>query len=710
MTRTPARALASSCLLAAARLAAAEAEQDTEAQRALPSVTVQSTREDLQGVANSASEGIVTRKQIATRPLLRAGDVVEAVPGLVATQHSGEGKANQYFLRGFNLDHGTDFATFVDGVPINLPTHGHGHGYTDLYFLIPELVDSIQYRKGPYYAEEGDFSAAGSARIRTLRRLPRPLAQLELGGGGYRRALLAGSAEVAGGDWLYAAERAQDDGPWTVRQHLHKTNLATRYSRGDDANGWSLGLNHYEARWTATDQIPQRAIDSGMLGRFDSLDPTTGGITRRTAVNGQWSSSDRGYSTRVNLYAIRYRLDLFSNFSYFTRGCGEDPGDASLAPACDNAPIALDQFEQVDRRSVVGASASHSAPYQLAGRDGQWSLGVDLRRDRIAEVGLYDTYARERLDTVRSDRATVDALGLWGQAELQLAPQWRGVLGLRMERRSLEVNSSVPANGGSRSASIASPKASLAWSASPVLDLYANWGRGFHSNDARGTVLKVDPRDPATPAEAATPLVRATGYELGARTKWLPGLTTTASLWTLALDSELLFVGDAGTTEPSRPSRRSGVEFTANWRPDSRWEVDADLSLSRARFRDSDPAGNRVPGAMERVFTLGATYSLGRWSAGARLRHFGARALIEDNSLRGAASTLVNARLAYAPTKQLELSLDVFNLFDRRVNDIEYAYASRLRGEPAFSDGTPSTLHLHPAAPRTLRVGARYYF
>jgi outer membrane receptor protein involved in Fe transport len=693
--------------LTAAGFSADAARGQDAAPAALQEITVNSTREDLQGIANSASEGIVTRKQISTRPLLRAGDVMESVPGLVATQHSGEGKANQYFLRGFNLDHGTDFATFVDGVPVNLPTHGHGHGYTDLYFLIPELVESIQYRKGPYYAEEGDFAAAGSARIRTMRRVPRPFAQIELGAGGYRRALVAGSAPVADGDWLYAAESARDDGPWTVRQHLHKTNLVTRYTRGTDANGWSLGLSHYEARWTATDQIPQRAIDSGALGRFDSLDPTTGGITQRTALNGQWRSTDQGRTTQINAYAFRYRFNLFSNFSYFTRGCDTEP----LAAACNAPGPALDQFEQVDRRHVFGLSATHSQPYQWLGRDGQWTLGTDLRRDRIGEVGLYDTFARQRLDTVRSDQVDIASLGIWGQAELQIDPQWRATLGLRWDRRALDVASSVPENSGRRSASITSPKASLAWAPTSNLDVYANWGRGFHSNDARGSVIRVDPRDRITPAEAATPLVRATGYELGTRQKWAPGLVTTASLWALRLDSELLFVGDAGTTEAARASLRKGIELTANWQPDTHWEVDADLSLSRARFTDNDPVGNRIPGAMERVFTLGVTYASGPWTAGARLRHFGARPLLEDNTIRGGASTLVNTRLAYAVNRQVELSLEVFNLFDRNVNDIEYAYASRLRGEPAFSDGaTPTTVHLHPAGPRSARIGVRYYF
>ncbi|MEP6824548.1 MAG: TonB-dependent receptor [Ramlibacter sp.] len=693
-------AAAIACALGAFPAQAQTAEGD------LKEITINSTRQDLQGTASSASEGVVTSKQLRTRPILRAGDLMESVPGLVATQHAGEGKANQYFLRGFNLDHGTDLATFVDGVPVNMPTHGHGQGYTDLYFLIPELVDSVAYRKGPYYAEEGDFAAAGSVRLRTIRKVERPFGLIEAGANGYRRALAVGSLTAGGGDLLMAAERGADDGPWSVAQDLRKTNLTGKYTQGNTANGWSLGVTHYEASWISTDQIPQRAVDSGLLDRFGSLDPTAGGRTRRTGLNGSWTHSAGGVQTSVSAYALRYSFDLFSQFTYFTRGCDADP-----LPAQCNGAAALDQFEQVDRRNVFGLAASQQRGFKLGGMDGAFSFGTDLRRDNIAEVALYDTNARVREATVRSDSVKLNALGVWGQGELQFTPTLRGIAGLRWDRRSADVSSSVAANSGDSRASIASPKASLIYSPNARTDVYANWGRGFHSNDARGTVIRVDPRDGVTPVDRATPLVRAQGWELGSRQKWSEQLVTTASLWNLKLDSELLFVGDAGTTEPSRPSLRKGVELTANWRPAPAWEIDADASLSRPRFRDSDPAGDRIPGAMERVLTLGVTWNSGPWTVGARVRHFGARPLIEDNSIRGAASTLTNVKASYRINKSAEIALEVFNLFNRKVNDIEYAYASRLPGEPAFADGvTANTVHFHPSLPRTARVGLKVAF
>jgi outer membrane receptor protein involved in Fe transport len=591
-------------------------------------------------------------------------------------------------------------------VPVNLPTHGHGQGYTDLYFLIPELVDSVAYRKGPYFAEEGDFAAAGSVRIRTVRKLDRPFGLLEAGRYSYRRVLAAGSFAAGAGDLLLAGERATDDGPWTVAQNLRKTNLTAKYSLGTEANGLTLGLTHYEARWTSTDQVPQRAIDSGLIDRFGSLDPTAGGQTRRTGLNAAWSRSGGGVRTQLHAYALRYSFELFSNFSYYTRGCDTDP----LPAGCDNGP-APDQFEQVDRRHVAGLGASQQRDFKLGALDGIWSYGADLRRDTIGEVGLYDTFQRQRTATVRSDSVRLNSVGLWTQAELQLNPQWRASAGVRWDHRAIDVASSVAANSGSTNASLASPKASLIYTPTASTDLYANWGRGFHSNDARGAVIRVDPRDGVTPVERATPLARATGYEFGARQKWGSTLVTTASLWALQLDSELLFVGDAGTTEASRPSGRRGLEVTANWRPLAGLELDADLALTRPRFRDADPAGNRIPGAMERVATLGVTYATGPWTLGARVRHFGSHPLIEDNSMRGEGSTLTNARVAYRVGKAAEVSLDVFNLFNRKFSDVQYAYPSRLPGEPAFEDGvTPAALHLHPSTPRSFRVGLKVFF
>lgn len=685
----------------------------------LADVTVTSTREDLQGIATSASEGVVTAKQLRTRPTQRAGDLMELVPGLVATQHSGEGKANQYFLRGFNLDHGTDLSTFVDGVPINMPTHGHGQGYTDLYFLIPELVDSVAYRKGPYYAQEGDFATAGSVRMRTIKRVASPSLLLESGSFGYRRLLALGSVNFGPGHWLGAVEKVADDGPWTVKQNLHKFNFATKYSAGTDSDGWAIGLNHYESNWIATDQIPDRAIGQIINGRtftrYDSLDPTNGGITKRDALNANWALTNDDQQIRANVYAIKYHFNLYSNFTYFANGCSQNP----LPSQCDGA-AALDQFEQIDRRTVIGLNLSHSAPLtkpftKLGAQEASLIVGFDLRRDSIAQVGLFDTTARIRTNTVRSDQANINAIGLWTQGQWQWTEQFRTTAGVRWDQHQFKVNSSIAQNSGSRRASIASPKFSAVYSPNKQTDWYANWGQGFHSNDARGTVIKIDPRATAQSVSAATPLVKGTGFEFGTRQRLNDSLWITAAAWQLKLDSELVFIGDAGTTEPSRPSTRRGIELTANWQVSKALQIDADASWTRSRFNDNkidnDSPGPYLPGAMRRVVSLGASFQEGPWTIGAKLRSFGSRPLIEDNSIQGKPSTLANIKAGYRLNPNLELSAEIFNLFNQQTNDIEYAYASRLPGEAAFSEAsTEITKHSHPSQPRTVRLGLKLSF
>jgi outer membrane cobalamin receptor len=653
----------------------------------LDPVTVIGNREDLQGKAGAASEGVVGASRLSVRPLLRAGDIMESVPGLVATQHSGEGKANQYFLRGFNLDHGTDFATYVDNVPVNMPTHAHGQGYTDMYFLIPELLESIHYRKGPYYAQDGDFSSAGSARLRTINKVNQPFAQVEIGQDGYRRGLGVGSLPLGQGNWLLAAEVVSDDGPWSVPQQLKKYNIVSKYSQGSRANGWSIGLNSYQAHWTATDQVPERAITSGALSRFGSLDPTSGGSTRRLALNTQWNQTDDQGATQVSAWALRYQFDLFSNFTYFTRGC-----DAAPLPTDCDANAALDQFQQSDRRTAAGLSAHHERTLTLAGKPATFKVGTDLRQDAISRIGLYETTARAITGTVRQDALTLNAAGLWSDLDVSITPQLKAVAGMRFEYRGTH----------SQSAQLSTPKLSLSYSPSQDLDLHANWGQGFHSNDARAS---------AGLATSSDLLVKTSGGEIGTRFKWTNDATITAALWYLRLNSELVFVGDAGTTEPTRPSKRAGIEITGQWRINRSLLVDADVSRTRSRFDSEPAAGNFIPGALSTVVGIGASYASGPWTAGLRLRHIGPRPLTEDNALRAQASTTVNTKLAYRLHKHWQASLEVFNLFDKKGNDIEYAYASRLPGEAPFSEATtPATKHIHPALGRSVRFGLKASF
>ncbi len=664
--------------------------QQQEPVLAMSDVIVSGHLHNTVGSSDAASEGSVTAQQLKARPVLRPGEVLELVPGVIVTQHSGDGKANQYFLRGFNLDHGTDFATSIAGMPINLPTHAHGHGYTDLNFLMPELIDRIDYRKGPYFAHEGDFSSAGSAAISLRNRLDAPFGKITIGANGYQRLLTAVSPSLSNGANLLAAVELQgNNGPWENPQRLRKQNALIRYSEGSRADGFDVTLMTYQSRWNATDQIPLRAVESGQLGRFGSLDTSVGGQTTRHSLSTEWRKPlANGAALQASAYAISYSLSLFSNFSYFL-----------------NNPDDGDQFLQRDSRSVYGGSLKHLWAGKFAGLDTHTELGLQLRHDRI-KVGLFDTVAREITATTRDDRVRQTSVGIFGETGVSWTPWLRTIAGLRADQYRWDVRSNIDENSGRNSDTLVSPKFSTVFGPWAKTEYFLNWGRGFHSNDGRGTVTRVDPKS----GQATVPvngLVRTTGYEFGIRSQLVPNLQSSLAIWRLGIGSELLFVGDAGSTEPSRPSRRQGFEWNNRYAPASWLQFDFDLALSSAKFIDGDPAGNRVPGSVSRVASASVTVrDVGPWSGSAQIRYLGPRPLIEDNSEQARSSTLVNLRAGYRVNKQLELSLDVFNLFNRKVNDIDYFYTSRLRNEAA----PVNDVHFHPAEPRALRLSARMEF
>ena len=689
-------------LLAGALPALAGEVPHAATEKALTTVEVRARTEDVLGIANAGSEGVVARERVEALPLLRPAETLELVPGMIATQHSGDGKANQYFLRGFNLDHGTDFRTTVAGVPVNLPTHAHGQGYTDLNFLIPELVDRIHYRKGPYYADEGDFSSAGAAHIDYARKLDGTLASLTYGSGQYGRALLAGAPALGSGNLLYALEWSHNDGPWQVPEHYKKLNGVLRYSEGSRNHGWSVTGMAYQAEWTATDQVPKRAIDSGQIKRFGTLDPSSGGETHRFSLSADWARRGQESQSRANVWAMDYALDLYSNFTY----CA---ADFAATGTCDSG----DQFKQKDRRRAGGFDARHTLFDRWGGFEVENTFGTDARIDRIRPVGLYSTTARQVTAVTREDQVDQRSFALYVQNHTHWLPWLRTQAGLRADHYRFDVDSNVPQNSGKASDHMLSPKFTAIFGPWAQSEIYANWGRGFHSNDARGSTISVDPVTrlnvdaDGNPIRRVDPLVRSTGYEVGLRSKPVESWQSTISLWRLELDSELLFVGDAGITEASRPSRRQGVEWNNLWSVNSWLSFDADLSWSHVRFRGSDPAGDHIPGAVATTANLGATVdALGPWFGALRLRYFGPRPLIEDNSVKSNSSAIANLRLGYRVDSKTALMLDVFNLFDRKISDINSWYESQLRNEAA----PVNDIHTHPAEPRTFRLTLTHRF
>jgi outer membrane receptor protein involved in Fe transport len=636
------------------------------------------------GVADAASVGTITQKQLEARTVYRPGELLESVPGLIVSQHSGEGKANQFYLRGFNLDHGTDLRTSIDGMPVNQRSHAHGQGWTDVNFLIPELARQLEYRKGPYFASEGDFSSVGSVNIKYLDRLERGIASVGIGKNGYRHALLTNSPAFANGTLLYAFEGLGNDGPFLNPDRFRKFNGVLRFSRGDETNGFNVTAMAYHAKWNATDQITQRAIDSGLLrNRFDAIDATDGGAAHRYSVSSAWRKSDESSSIQANAYVIDNKLALFSNFTYFL----------------DN-PIDGDQFAQPDRRRTGGFNLNHSRRFNGFGLESENTFGAQFQTDNIFN-GLLNTKARQTIGVTRQDHITESSLGLYAENATKWTPWLRSAAGIRADAYRFNVNGDNPLNAGRASDSIVNPKLSLIFGPWAKTEFYVNAGGGFHSNDARGTTIRVDPKT-GDPVNRVTPLVRSKGAEFGIRGNWLPGLQTSVSLYQLDLASELLFVGDAGTTEASRPSRRLGFEI-ANYYKLSNWlTVDADVAFARARFRDRDTSGNRIPGAVEGVASLAvAVDNLGPWFGAAQIRYFGPRPLIEDNSVRSKSTANLNARIGYRFTPKMRVELEGFNLTNRAASAIDYFYTSRLPGEAAAG---VDAIHFHPVESRSFRL------
>jgi outer membrane receptor protein involved in Fe transport len=660
----------------------------SEADTLLEAITVDSSANDPVGVASSASQAIVTKSEIEGRPLLRTGELVEVVPGMITTQHSGGGKANQFFLRGFNLDHGTDFSAEFDGVPLNLRTHGHGQGYLDMNSIIPELIDTVEYGKGPYYADVSDFSSAGYARFHTQHSLPKGLLSYTIGERGFHRIVGADSFRLGTGNLLMGTEINFYDGPWSNSQNLAKYNGLLRYTVDHQDYGYSVIGTAYAGRWDATDQIPLRAVDQGLISYIDSIDPSDGGKTQRysLSLNG-WRQTEWD-KTEATAYLAYSNLDLYSNFTYFL-----------------DDPVNGDQIKQKDRRLLVGGKASETWYGSWQGLEFETRLGVELRHDHIPEVGLFLSRRQQVLSTVRNDKVDETSLGLYLESQIRWNDWFRTIAGVRGDHFRFDVNAlSDSRNAGKVSDSLVSPKLSLIFGPWSETEFYLNFGYGFHSNDARGVTTRFDPGS-GKDVSPVSPLARSVGVEAGVRSRFFSNLTSSLALWGLNLDSELVFVGDAGTNEPTPASRRYGVEWTNDYQPFGWLTLDGDLAFSQSRYRkglEGLPDNARdVPNSVGRVISAGATVNLDNgFFTSLRFRHFGDIPL-NETGFKWRDTSLVNWALGFQRKEHYRLEVQVLNLFDSNDPDISYYYASRLQGEAA---GGIEDVHFHPVESRLVRL------
>jgi len=682
----------------------------------LPGVVVTGRQDSMIGIASSATQGTVGATELADRPILRVGEILETVPGVIITQHAGGGKANQYFLRGFNLDHGTDFAIYEDDMPLNLPSHAHGEGYSDMNTVIPEFVERLNYEKGPYYADVGNFGSAGAAHLVFYKALPQDFVTLEGGTEGFERGVFGASEKIGPGMLLYGGEAYHDDGPWVHPDNYSKFNGLLTYSTGDDANGVSTTGRAYRGTWNSSDQLPDSAAP--LVGFFGTLNPTDGGNSGRYSLQAEWHRQNENSETKITAYGFYYDLDLFSDFTYFLTDT--DKGD---------------QFEQQDRRWVAGLDARHTIFGQLAGHDMENSFGLQARNDWINN-GLYQTEDRVRVEkfdvnsgtflpaTAEEDRFTDTEVGVYAENQMQWAEKFRSVAALRGDLDYFDVTSvNNPLNSGTSATVLPSPKLSLIFGPWAKTEVYAQGGFSFHSNDGRGATQTIEPisadnPNPNTPASRIPGLIQTKGGEVGVRTLVVPHLQSTLSLWYLYSDSELEQEGDTGGTIASKePSDRYGVEWANFYTPVPHLALDFDLAESTARFTSADegdaspitpgsttlgPGGTRVPEAVGAVISSGITLSDERgFSASLRLRYFGPRDLTSDGIYQSKATLLLNAEAGYQINKHWRIFAEFLNLLDSRDHDIDYAYTSRITpgSNPAFTDV------FHPVEPFEARVG-----
>ena len=649
----------------------------------LDTIEIQGRETELVGIVESGSQGVVGQNQFKTRPLLRVGELVEVIPGMMATQHSGSGKANQYFLRGFNLDHGTDFATWVDGVPMNLPTNAHGQGYMDLNSIIPELVDRVEYGKGPYYAEMGDFASAGYSQMHTKHRLDQGIVKLTGGEFDYYRAVIADSNQVGPGDLLYGVTYTYYTGPWVQPQNLDSYNGMLRYTLDNKDWGASFIVNGYGSNWTATNQIPEALVQSKQLSLYGTMNNTDGGVTDRwTGSANVWSRGD-GYKNEANFYAAYYSLRLFSDFTYYL-----------------NNPQLGDQIFQGEDRVYFGGNASQTWFNQLFGTEMDNTLGIQFRRDQIGDLELANSYRRNVYDVTATNNVWETSVSLYGKSENRWTDWFRTIAGLREDIFFFDVKTLQGVNStGDMTASLASPKLSLVFGPWAETEFYLNGGYGFHSNDARGVMDRVDPSTQDY-IWGVTPLSRTQGAEIGARTQYVPGLNSTLAFWFLHSDSELVFVGDEGTTEPTGPGNRYGVEFANYYKLTQEVTLDADFAFTQSKYTDLPSGENSIPQSIGNVITAGAVYEHpDGYYATARLRHFSNVPLNEANTVQLGTTTLVNIGGGYR-FDNVKLELDLFNLFDSKANDIAYYYQYRLPDQGP--DGVEGKV-IHPVEPRMIR-------
>jgi outer membrane receptor protein involved in Fe transport len=653
----------------------------------LEQVTVTAERLSLMGKATTASEGVVVNEELALTPAYRVGQLLETVPGLQVTSHSGEGKANQYLLRGYNLDHGTDLATFIDGMPVNEPTHAHGQGYTDLNFLIPELATNIAYTKGTYYADEGDFASVGSVHISYLNRID-PQVSFTAGTFGYQRLFAGDSTDFADGALLGALEAQHYDGPWVNSDDLRKVNAVLRYSRGDNVDGFSVTGSFYHGLWNATTDQPERAIEAGLIGRFGSLDPSDGGKAQRANLTMQYHQTVADGQLNASAYVFNNQLTLWNNFTHFLVD-----------------PVNGDQEAQHENRTTVGGTVNYEKSLPVFGIENVVLVGAMTRND-INDVSRLPTEDRvvipasdDPLNFSETDSVHLDSQAAYVQTTTHWTSWFRSVLGLRYDHMNGEDHGT---NTGTASGNLAQPKGSLIFRPVESTELYASAGRGFHSDDLRGVTSSQ-----ASGVAGAPLIAHQTGEEIGIRQEFTHAFTMTLALYSLDAQSETTYDPDAGVDGAGPGSRRRGFELNMTYQATKWLEFYGSYSANHARFTTpfddgTGHVGEYLPNA---PFATGSfnvyVKNLGPWSGGLEYRYLSAYPLSSDDVVQGHGYGEWSGDAHYEIGSGWSTSLGIYNLTNKHADAAEFWYIDRLPGEPAAGE---ADLHVHPLEPLSARL------
>ncbi len=644
------------------------------------------------GIASTASEGVVVDSELALAPAYRPGQLLETVPGLDVTSHSGEGKANQYLLRGYNLDHGTDLAIFVDDMPINEPTHAHGQGYADVNFMIPELATNIRYTKGTYYASEGDFASVGAVHLNYQNTLDDQLA-FTAGTLGFQRLFGAASQTVGEGRLLGALELQHYDGPWNNPDDQRKVNAVLRYSGGDDHDGYSVTGMFYHGLWNSTTDQPVRAMEQGLIGRFGSLDPSDGGQAQRASVSARFFAGLGGGQLTANAYVINNQLTLWNDFTHVLVD-----------------PVNGDQEAQHENRITAGGGASFTRSDDISGVPNEWLAGVSTRFDfnQVSRVPTIDRISlpvsADPLDVFEKDRVALSDVAAFAQATTRWQSWLRTVVGLREDRVQ---GSDSGTNPGRAYASLLQPKASLIVTPAVTTEFYLSAGRGFHSDDLRGV------NQAANTGAAGAPLIaRQDGQEIGVRQQLGRQLAVTLALFSLDAQSETTYDPDVGQDTAGPASRRRGFELNVTYQAAAWLELYGSYSADHARFKTpfddgTGHVGEFLPNAPFATGSFAAyVKNLGAWSGGLQYRYLGAYPLSSDGAVRGSGYGEWNGDIHYAFERGWSLALGVYNIMNKRTNAAEFWYVDRLPGEPAGV----ADIHIHPLEPTSLRLTLSEYF